>query len=128
MGGLSTGASARAKSRHATAVHGVEVFTIGTDEWVQVASDDARAWRRKEQEGLGVTESRGKRRGTRRARTGKPKKWSATTHCGVLDEPARARERQAACHKQPFLRERKFSHDQSPFLRPAGRRFSTAAL
>ena len=76
MGGLSTGASARAKSRHATAVYGAEVFTIGTDEWVQVASDDARAWRGQKQEGLGVTESRGKRRGTRRGRTGKPKKWS----------------------------------------------------
>ena len=30
-----------------------EVCRIGTDEWVQCASDDARAWRGKEQEGLG---------------------------------------------------------------------------
>ena len=60
---------------HAGAVQGVEVLTIGTDAWVQVVSDDARA-----QGGGGIEqresggEKRGRPRGTKRTRTKWPNK------------------------------------------------------
>ena len=48
---------------HASAVQGVEVLMIGTDAWVQVASDDARA---REGGGTELAEPGGKPRGRRR--------------------------------------------------------------
>ena len=59
---------------HASAVQGAEVLTIGTDAWVQVVSDDARA-----QGGVSSKESlgaktRGRPRGTKSKRTKWPNK------------------------------------------------------
>ena len=58
---------------HASAVHGAEVLTIGTDAWVQVVNDDARAQGGTEQRGPGG-ETRGRPRGTKRMRTKWPNK------------------------------------------------------
>ena len=58
---------------HAGAVQGAEVLTIGTDAWVQVVNDDARAQGGIE---LGKTwdETLGRPRGTKRKRTKWPNK------------------------------------------------------
>ena len=58
---------------HASAVQGAEVLTIGTDAWVQVVNDDARAQGGIE---LGKTwgETLGRPRGTKRKRTKWPNK------------------------------------------------------
>ena len=58
---------------HASAVQGAEVLTIGTDAWVQVVNDDARAQGGTEQRELGG-ETRGRPRGTKRTRTKWPNK------------------------------------------------------
>ena len=58
---------------HASAVQGAEVLTIGTDAWMQVVNDDARAQGGTEQRGLGG-ETRGRLRGTKRMRTKWPNK------------------------------------------------------
>ena len=58
---------------HASAVQGAEVLTIGTDAWVQVVNDDARAqggYRAKR----AWAETRGRPRGTKRTRTKWPNK------------------------------------------------------
>ena len=60
---------------HASAVQGAEVLTIGTDAWVQVVNDDARAQR----EGTEQRRAWGRRRvarprGTQRTRTRWPNK------------------------------------------------------
>ena len=53
---------------HASAVQGAEVLTIGTDAWVQLVNDDARAQEGTEQREPGG-ETRGRPRGTERTRT-----------------------------------------------------------
>ena len=59
---------------HASAVQGAEVLTIGTDAWVQVVNDDARAQGGvPSKESLGP-ETRGRPRGTKRTRTKWPNK------------------------------------------------------
>ena len=58
---------------HASAVQGAEVLTIGTDAWVQVVNDDARAQGGTEQREPGA-ETRGRPRGTKRTRTRWPNK------------------------------------------------------
>ena len=58
---------------HASAVQGAEVLTIGTDAWVQVVNDDARAQGGTEQREPGG-ETRGRPRGTRSKRTKWPNK------------------------------------------------------
>ena len=58
---------------HASAVQGAEVLTIGTDAWVQVVSDDARAQGGTEQRKPGG-EKRGRPSGTKRIQTKWPNK------------------------------------------------------
>ena len=58
---------------HASAVQGAEVLMIGTDAWVQVVNDDARAQGGTEQREPGA-ETRGRPRGTKRTRTRWPNK------------------------------------------------------
>ena len=58
---------------HAGAVQGAEVLMIGTDAWVQVVNDDARAQEGTEQRKPG-DETRGRPRGTERTRTKWPNK------------------------------------------------------
>ena len=58
---------------HASAVQSAEVLKIGTDAWVQVVSDDARAQGGIEQKEPGG-EKRGRPRGTKRMRTKWPNK------------------------------------------------------
>ena len=58
---------------HASAVQGAEVLTIGTDAWVQVVNDDARAQGGTEQREPGA-ETRGRPKGTQRTRTKWPNK------------------------------------------------------
>ena len=58
---------------HASAVQGAEVLTIGTDAWVQVVNDDARAQGGTEQREPGG-ETRGRPGGTKRTRTKWPNK------------------------------------------------------
>ena len=58
---------------HASAVQGAEVLTIGTDAWVQVVNDDARAQEGTEQRKPG-DETRGRPRGTEKTRTKWPNK------------------------------------------------------
>ena len=55
---------------HASAVQGAEVLTIGTDAWVQVVNDDARA-----QGGIELREPGGETRGRPRGAKNKRTKW-----------------------------------------------------
>ena len=64
---------------HASAVQGAEVLTIGTDAWVQVVNDDARAQRGIEQREPGA-ETRGRPKGTKRTRTKWPNKLGEQRH------------------------------------------------
>ena len=69
--GFGRGATGEIIFIHASAVQGAEVLTIGTDAWMQVVNDDARAQEGIELEQLGG-ETGGRRKGTtRRKRT----KW-----------------------------------------------------
>ena len=59
---------------HARAVQGAEVLTIGTDAWVQVVNDDARAQGGGTEQREPWGETRGRPRGTERTRTKWPNK------------------------------------------------------
>ena len=59
---------------HAIAVQGAEVLTIGTDAWVQVVNDDARAQGGGTEQREPGAETRGRPRGTNRTRTRWPNK------------------------------------------------------